>query len=213
MAETHVGAETLELRAAPTSAPSCGSAAAAEGPDVCIEAVGMEAHSRGPQHLYDQVKQQLRLETDRPTAVREAIYACRKGGSRCSSSGVFAGLVDKFPLGAVMNKGLTLRGAQQHGQRYIPMLLDRMARGELVTEHLATHTMPLDEAPSGYDMFKQKGRLRPGGLPAHQLTAVTALLSRPASRRVRDGSRKRRPGPSPRPPARSRSRRRRWPAS
>ncbi|MEU7399572.1 glutathione-dependent formaldehyde dehydrogenase, partial [Streptomyces albogriseolus] len=82
-------------------------------------------------------------------------YNCRKGGS-VFVLGVFAGLVDKFPLGAVMNKGLTLRGAQQHGQRYIPMLLERMARGELVTEHLATHTMSLDEAPRGYEMFKKK---------------------------------------------------------
>jgi threonine dehydrogenase-like Zn-dependent dehydrogenase len=64
--------------------------------------------------------------------------------------------VDKFPLGAVMNKGLTLRGAQQHGHRYIPMLLERMERGELVTEHLATHTMPLTDGPRGYQLFKSK---------------------------------------------------------
>lgn len=85
------------------------------GPDVCIEAVGMEAHSAGPGYPYDQVKQQLRLQTDRPTAVREAVHACRKGGS-VFPLGVFGGLVDKFPLGALINKGLTLRGAQQHGQ-------------------------------------------------------------------------------------------------
>ncbi|HSK60573.1 MAG TPA: glutathione-dependent formaldehyde dehydrogenase, partial [Actinomycetospora sp.] len=66
------------------------------------------------------------------------------------------GLVDKFPLGALMNKGLTLRGAQQHGQRYVPMLLDRIARGEISTSHLATHVMSLDEGPQGYDMFKNK---------------------------------------------------------
>ena len=70
--------------------------------------------------------------------------------------GVFGALVDKFPLGAVMNKGLTLRSAQQHGQRYIPMLLERMAADELKTEHLATHVMALDEAPQGYTMFKEK---------------------------------------------------------
>ncbi len=70
--------------------------------------------------------------------------------------GVFGGFVDKFPLGAMMNKGLTVRGAQQHGQRYIPMLLERMERGELVTEHLATHVMSLDEGPQGYKMFKDK---------------------------------------------------------
>jgi threonine dehydrogenase-like Zn-dependent dehydrogenase len=125
------------------------------GPDVCIEAVGMEAAGKGPQYAYDQLKQQLRLQTDRPVAVREAVHAVRKGGS-VFVLGVYAGLVDKFPLGALMNKGVTLRGAQMHGQRYIPMLLDRMARGELVTEHLATHVMPLVEAPEGYRIFKEK---------------------------------------------------------
>jgi threonine dehydrogenase-like Zn-dependent dehydrogenase len=125
------------------------------GPDVCIEAVGMEAHSSGPQYIYDQVKQQLRMQTDRPIAVREAIYACRKGGS-VFVLGVFGGVVDKFPLGALMNKGLTLRAAQQHGQRYIPMLLDRIAAGELKTSYLATHVLPLDEAPKGYHLFKNK---------------------------------------------------------
>ena len=125
------------------------------GPDGCIEAVGQEAHTYGPEYLYDKVKQQLRLENDRPPAIREAIMACRKGGS-VFSLGVFAGLVDKFPLGALMNKGLTLRGAQQHGQRYVPMLLDRIARGEISTSHLATHVMSLDEGPHGYDLFKNK---------------------------------------------------------
>ncbi|MCE7000232.1 glutathione-dependent formaldehyde dehydrogenase [Saccharothrix sp. S26] len=125
------------------------------GPDVCIEAVGCEAHSYGPQYAYDQVKSKLKLETDRPIAVREAIHNCRKGGT-VFVLGVFSGVVDKFPLGAVMNKGLTLRGAQQHGQRYIPMLLDRMASGELTTTHLATHVLPLEEGARGYQLFKDK---------------------------------------------------------
>lgn len=126
------------------------------GPDVCIEAVGMEA-TDGPDGAvaYDKVKQQLRMQQDRPIAVREAINACRKGGS-VFVLGVFGGMVDKFPLGALMNKGLTFAGAQQHGHRYIPMLLKRMASGELTTRHLATHEMPLDEAPRGYEMFKHK---------------------------------------------------------
>jgi threonine dehydrogenase-like Zn-dependent dehydrogenase len=154
LAEKYAGAETLnyerhdigyELR----------ERSGGRGPDVCIEAVGMEAHTPGPQFAYDQLKQQLRLQTDRPAAVRDAIHACRKGGS-VFVLGVYAGFVDKFPLGALMNKGLTVRGAQMHGQRYIPMLLERMARGELVTEYLATHVMPLDEAPEGYRLFKEK---------------------------------------------------------
>jgi threonine dehydrogenase-like Zn-dependent dehydrogenase len=136
------------------------------GPDVCIEAVGMEAHSPGPAHLYDQVKQQLRMQTGRSTAVREAIHNCRKGGS-VFVLGTFAGFVDRFPLGAVMNKGLTLRSALQHGHRYIPMLLDRMASGELVTEYLATHTMSLVDGPYGYELFKEKqdGNLRTVFIP------------------------------------------------
>ncbi|HYX95753.1 MAG TPA: glutathione-dependent formaldehyde dehydrogenase, partial [Geodermatophilus sp.] len=130
--------------------------------------VGMEAHSNGPQYLYDQVKQQLRLQSDRPTALREAIYACRKGGT-VFALGVFGGVVDKFPMGAVMNKALTLRGAQQHGHRYIPEILDLMSRDEVKTEHLATHVMSLDDGPKGYRMFKEKedgcvrAVFRPGG--------------------------------------------------
>jgi threonine dehydrogenase-like Zn-dependent dehydrogenase len=150
----HIGAETLDYTNVDVL-PALKELSGGRGPDVCIEAVGMEAHSNRPDYLYDQVKQQLRLQTDRPTAVREAIQACRKGGS-VFVLGVFGALVDKFPLGAVMNKGLTLRGAQQHGQRYIPMLLERMAAGELTTEHLATHVMPLADGPQGYAMFKEK---------------------------------------------------------
>ncbi|GAA4078084.1 zinc-dependent alcohol dehydrogenase [Actinomadura miaoliensis] len=154
MTREHIGSEVVDYTATDVGA-ELRERTGGRGPDVCIEAVGMEAHSPGPQHWYDKTKQALRLETDRASAVREAIHACRKGGS-VFVLGVFGGLVDKFPLGAVMNKGLTLRGAQQHGQRYIPMLLDRIAAGELSTRHLATHEMSLDEAPRGYDMFKNK---------------------------------------------------------
>ncbi|MEV6861929.1 zinc-dependent alcohol dehydrogenase [Streptosporangium subroseum] len=154
MTERHIGAETIDYSSTDVGA-ELRERTGGRGPDVCVEAVGMEADSLGPQRIYDQVKQQLWLETDRPVAVREAIHACRKGGS-VFILGVFAGTVDRFPLGAMMNKGLTVRSAQQHGQRYIPMLLDRMAKGQLATSHLATHSMPLDEAPRGYDLFKNK---------------------------------------------------------
>ena len=152
--EKYVGAETLNYERTDV-ALELRERSGGRGPDVCIEAVGMEAAGKGPQYAYDMLKQQLRLETDRPVAVREAVHACRKGGS-VFVLGVFAGVIDKFPIGAMMNKGLTVRGAQMHGQRYIPMLLDRMARGELVTEHLATHVMPLVDAPEGYRIFKEK---------------------------------------------------------
>ena len=150
----YIGAETLDYTKDEILA-ELKERTGGRGPDVCIEAVGMEAHGTGPQYWYDQVKQQLRLQTDRPTALREAIYACRKGGS-VFDLGVFGGLVDKFPLGAIMNKGLTFRGAQQHGHRYIPMILDRIAAGDISTEHLATHVLPLSQGPEGYQMFKNK---------------------------------------------------------
>jgi threonine dehydrogenase-like Zn-dependent dehydrogenase len=153
-AREHIGAETLNYEQTNIAA-ELRELSGGRGPDVCIEAVGMEAHSPGPMYLYDQVKQQLRMQTDRPTAVRQAVHACRKGGT-VFTLGVFGGFVDKFPLGAVMNKALTLRGAQQHGHRYIPGILDRMAAGELKTDHLATHVMSLDEGQRGYEIFKNK---------------------------------------------------------
>ncbi len=125
------------------------------GPDNCIEAFGMEGHGTGAQYAYDRAKQALRLQTDRGLPLRQAVHACRKGGI-VSVLGVYLGLVDKFPMGALMNKGLTMRGAQQHGHRYIPMILERMARGELDASHLLTHPMSLEDGPKGYELFKHK---------------------------------------------------------
>ncbi|MFG3708827.1 zinc-dependent alcohol dehydrogenase [Micromonospora sp. NPDC047670] len=134
---------------------------AGRGPDACIEAVGMESHDVGPVYAYDKAKQTARLQTDRPTSVRQAIMACRKGGT-VSIVGVYAGLVDKFPLGAAMNKALVLRMGQMHAQRYIPMLLDRLAAGEIDPGYLATHPMSLEQGARGYEVFekKQDGCLR-----------------------------------------------------
>jgi threonine dehydrogenase-like Zn-dependent dehydrogenase len=154
MTARHVGSEVIDYTATDVLA-ELRERTGGRGPDVCIEAVGMEAHSLGPDQLNEQVRQRLKTDQERPFAVREAIFACRPGGS-VFILGVFSGMVNRFPLGAMMNKGLTVRGAQQHGHRYIPMLLDRVARGELVTSHLATHIMSLDEAPVGYDMFRDK---------------------------------------------------------
>lgn len=123
------------------------------GPDHCIDAVGMEADSLGLEHAYDRIKQAARLETDRPAVLREAILACRKGGT-VSIMGVYGGLVDKLPMGAAMNKGLTLRMGQQHGQRYVPRLLEHIAAGRLDASYLITHKLPLADAPQGYELFK-----------------------------------------------------------
>ncbi|MCW2948250.1 MAG: Alcohol dehydrogenase GroES domain protein [Actinoallomurus sp.] len=155
MVERYIDAETIDFSKIDVDA-ELRERTGGRGPDVCIEAVGMEAVSvPDGQYAYDKVKQQLRLQQERPIAVREAIYSCRKGGS-VFILGVFGGLADKFPLGPMMNKGLSVAGAQQHGHRYIPMLLKRIANGEMSARHLATHEMSLDEGPKGYDIFKNK---------------------------------------------------------
>ncbi len=125
------------------------------GPDVCIDAVGMEAHHGGAQGMYDRTKQALRLESDRPYVMREAIIACRKGGT-ISMAGVYGAFVDKFPLGAVMNKALQIRTGQVHAQHYIPRLLEHVERGDVDPAFVATHEMSLDQAQDAYQTFKQK---------------------------------------------------------
>lgn len=125
------------------------------GPDHCIDAVGMEAEGEGLGYAYDRVKQALRLTTDRPLVVREAILACRKGGT-VSILGAYVGFADKIPLGALMNKGLIIRTGQQHGQRYIPKLLEHMERGEIDPSYLLTHRMTLNEGARGYRIFAER---------------------------------------------------------
>ncbi|MFY1670880.1 zinc-dependent alcohol dehydrogenase [Plantactinospora sp. WMMB334] len=126
------------------------------GPDACIDAVGMEGHhSSAVLHGYDRAKQSARLETDRPHALREAIMSCRNGGT-VAVIGVYGGYVDKFPIGSLMNRSLTLRTGQCHVQRYSRMLLDRIRRGEIDPSFVITHRLRLDDAPIGYEMFRQK---------------------------------------------------------
>ena len=125
------------------------------GPDACIDAVGMEAHGTGVTAFYDRAKQAVRLETDRPTALREAIQACRKGGT-LSIPGVYGGFIDKVPLGAAFAKGLTIRMGQTHVHRYMRPLLGRIQRDEIDPSLVITHRMALDDAPRGYRMFRDK---------------------------------------------------------
>jgi threonine dehydrogenase-like Zn-dependent dehydrogenase len=115
----------------------------------------MESHYHGPAYAYDRVKQALRQETERPFALREAIMSCRNGGI-VSVIGVYGGLMDKFPIGAVMNRGLTIRSGQCHVQRYMKPLLDRILEGEIDPSFIITHRIPLSDAPKGYDLFKNK---------------------------------------------------------
>ena len=125
------------------------------GPDACIDAVGTESHSHGPAYAYDRAKQALMLESDRPIALRQAIRACRNGGT-ISVIGVYGGFIDKFPMGAVMNRSLTIRTGQCHVQRYLRPLLERIQAGEIDPSFVITHHMPLEEAPHGFEMFLAK---------------------------------------------------------
>lgn len=106
-------------------------------------------------YLYDRAKQALRLESDRPTALRQALHACRKGGT-VSVPGVYGGFIDKFPMGEIVNKALTLRSGQTHVQRYLGPLMERIAAGELDPSFVISHRIPLTEAPRGYAMFRDK---------------------------------------------------------
>jgi threonine dehydrogenase-like Zn-dependent dehydrogenase len=128
---------------------------AGRGPDACIDAVGLEAHGNPVVYAYDRTKQALMMESDRPLALREAIMACRNGGT-VSVIGVYGGLIDKFPMGSVMNRSLTIRTGQCHVQRYLKPLLERIERGEIDPSFVITHRLRLDQAAEGYDMFLNK---------------------------------------------------------
>jgi threonine dehydrogenase-like Zn-dependent dehydrogenase len=125
------------------------------GPDSCIDAVGMEASGHGVTFAMDRAKQALRIELDRPYVLRQVIQACRKGGT-LSVPGVYAGFIDKVPMGALMNKGLTMKTGQTHMMRYMKPLLDRVQRGEIDPSFVKTHNPPLDAAPQMYKMFRDK---------------------------------------------------------
>jgi threonine dehydrogenase-like Zn-dependent dehydrogenase len=126
------------------------------GPDVCIDAVGMEAHGyRTIEHVYDKIKTNMFMETERPHALRQAILCCRKGGT-VSIPGVYGGFADKIPLGALMNKGLTIKTGQTHVHKYVPELLDYIRQGKIDPSFVVTHRLPLSEAAHGYDIFRAK---------------------------------------------------------
>jgi len=125
------------------------------GPDSCIDAVGMEAHGTSLDAIYDRVKTATYLATDRLSGLRQAIQTCRKGGT-VSIAGVYGGLLDKVPMGAAFNKGLTFRMGQTHVNRYMRPLLDRIQAGDIDPSFVITHRLPLDEAPEAYRTFRDK---------------------------------------------------------
>ena len=128
---------------------------AGRGPDAAIDCVGMEAHGFSVDALFDRGKQAAKLIFDRAHVIREAIFAVGKGGT-VSVPGVYGGYIDKFPMGIVVNKALTIRSGQTHVHKYVPLLLDKIARGEIDPTRVITHVLPLDKAPDAYDMFVKK---------------------------------------------------------
>jgi threonine dehydrogenase-like Zn-dependent dehydrogenase len=125
------------------------------GPDRCIDAVGMEAHSDTIMYAVDRAKQALMMESDRPIALREAIQACRKGGT-VSVPGVYGGFIDHMPIGAFMNKGLAMKTGQTHMMRFMQPLLERVQRGEIDPSFVISHRVSIDEAPRMYQVFRDK---------------------------------------------------------
>jgi threonine dehydrogenase-like Zn-dependent dehydrogenase len=155
MAEANTGAVTLNYEDTDIR-EALNEITAGRGPDACIDAVGMEAHhGTTPIHAYDRAKQMARLETDRPHALRQAITTCRNGGV-VSVIGVYGGFIDKFPMGSIMNRALTIRSGQCHAHRYLRPLLARIRAGEIDPTFVITHRMSLEEAPEAYRIFRDK---------------------------------------------------------
>ena len=155
MAAKHTQAETLNYERVDVL-DTLKDRTGGRGPDHCIDAVGLEAHHPSmPVNAYDKVKQTARLETDRGHALREAIMACRNGGT-VSIVGVYGGVMDKFPIGSMMNRSLTIRQGQCHVHRYLRPLLDHIERGDIDPTFVITHRMSLDDVAEGYDTFLNK---------------------------------------------------------
>ena len=125
------------------------------GPDACIDGVGLEGHSHGVFGAYDRVKQGLMLESDRPPSLRQALKACRNGGT-VSIPAVYGGFLDKVLFGSIVNRALTIKSGQTHVQRYMGPLLQLIESGKIDPSFIITHTLPLSEAPNAFRMFRDK---------------------------------------------------------
>jgi threonine dehydrogenase-like Zn-dependent dehydrogenase len=155
MAETYGKAETINYEDTSDLIEELKQRTGGLGPDACIDAVGLEAHGTSIDAWYDWAKQTVRLETDRPIALRQAIQACRKGGT-VSIPGVYGGFIDKVPFGAAFAKALTLKMGQTHVHKYLRPLLERIQQGDIDPSFIITHIMKLEDAPHGYDIFTNK---------------------------------------------------------
>jgi threonine dehydrogenase-like Zn-dependent dehydrogenase len=155
LAQTFAGAETIDYTETEDVTEDLRQRTGGRGPDACIDAVGMEAHGTGIGYVYDRIKQSLRLETDRPYVLRQAIQACRKGGT-VSVPGVYAQFADKFPMGSAFAKGLTIRTGQCHVHNYLKPLLERIVNGDIDPSAVISHRISIDEAPEAFRKFKEK---------------------------------------------------------
>jgi threonine dehydrogenase-like Zn-dependent dehydrogenase len=153
MAQQHAGAETINYEEVDSVPETLKEMTGGRGPDRCIDAVGMEAHGAG--YSYDRVKQATMTATERPIAFREAARACRNGGT-ISVPGVYGGFADKIPMGSIMNRSITIKTGQTHVHKYMAPLLDRIQKGEVDPTFVITHHMPLEDAPEGYKIFRDK---------------------------------------------------------
>jgi threonine dehydrogenase-like Zn-dependent dehydrogenase len=149
------GAETLDFSRVEDVVSALKDLTGNQGPDSCMDAVGMEAWGHGAMFTLDRAKQSIRLSMDRPLVLRQVILACRKGGT-VSIPGVYAGFIDKVPVGALMNKGLTIKTGQTHMMRYMKPLLERIQQGEIDPSFVISHRLPLDQAPQAYRIFRDK---------------------------------------------------------
>jgi len=143
-----MGAEILDYREVDVRA-ALNEMTGGIGPDAVIDCVGMESHGLAIDNIVDTVKAHAFLGTERPHALRQAILSCRKGG-RVSIPGVYGGFADKFPLGQMMEKGLTIRQGQTHVQKYSDQLLQMIVDGKIDTTFLISHHASLENAPQMY---------------------------------------------------------------
>jgi threonine dehydrogenase-like Zn-dependent dehydrogenase len=149
------GAETVNYEEVDDVVQTLKEMTANVGPDSCMDAVGMEAHGNNLLYFVDRAKQALKIETDRPTVLRQCIQACRKAGT-VSVPGVYSGFADTIPMGAFMNKGLTMKTGQTHMMSYMQPLLDRIQKGEIDPSFVISHRVPIDSAPEMYKTFRDK---------------------------------------------------------
>jgi threonine dehydrogenase-like Zn-dependent dehydrogenase len=149
------GAETLDFNDEEGVIESLKQMTGGRGPDSCMDAVGMEAHGTSMGAIYDRIKTATYLATDRPNVLRQAVIACRKAGT-VSVPGVYGGFIDKFPMGAFVNKGLTMKSGQTHVHRYLEPLLKLIQEDKIDPSFIITHRLKLEDAPEGYETFKHR---------------------------------------------------------